>query len=424
MGEGRRSMASGSVGLLVAMVLSVSALLAWPAALVAEEAAPSMPASTTAAALDEKAAVLLAEADEGDAARFGEALALAFEREAGLAGFALSSLPFSGDDASEPEVARRAASERSARWVLVARCKIEGDRVLWRAAVYDGSDGSLLGADVFSAYAGLSALPLIAQSASNAMRAAILARDAPPREEPIQRRLAFASEDEGASVLLGSAGPGALPLGSIADGRLEAPYLPFRPGQRFLVSVEKGGYWPASFRARVGESDDAIRLPRLMRKTENALVLSYGTGRLLGAAAAYRWYPLPDALYIRGEDSFWAAYDFLPGSRPVLHDEIRLGAGAYLFLPPSSRFRISAGSGLSGIFTLLTASGPDERTGFDLCIEPVFYTLEWHWPTWALVLEQRFPYSLGLDCGFLPREWLSLGGKGPIFISLGAMLKW
>jgi len=397
-------------------VLALAALLAFSAAggLAAEEAA---------ADLDGKAAVLLADAPDGDAARFAQALALAFEREAEAAGISIAAKAAVAGTDEAPIDAMRAAREAGARWVLIARCRIEDARVLWRAAVYDGLEGSLVGADEFSAYAGLSALPLIDQSAASAMKAALVASEAPRREAGIQRRLAFSSPDEGAAVFLGAAEGGIL-LGRIEDGALEAPYLPFRAGQSLAIGLEKEGYWPTEARIKVVDADEPIKLPLLMRRTDRALVVSYGTGRMLGAAAAYRWYPLPDAVYLRAEDSLWAAYDFLPGSLPVLHDELRLGAGAYLVSPPSSRFRISAGLGLSGIFTMLTAADLDRRAGLDLCIEPIFYTMEWHWQTWALVLEQRFPYSLGLRSGFIPRQWLSLGGYGPLFCSLGVMLKW
>ena len=64
-------------------VLALAALLAFSAAggLAAEEAA---------ADLDGKAAVLLADAPDGDAARFAQALALAFEREAEAAGISIA----------------------------------------------------------------------------------------------------------------------------------------------------------------------------------------------------------------------------------------------------------------------------------------------------------------------------------------------
>jgi hypothetical protein len=144
---------------------------------------------------------------------------------------------------------------------------------------------------------------------------------------------------------------------------------------------------------------------------------------MLGAAADARWYAIPDEVYVRAEDALWAAYDFSKGARPVLHDELRLGIASYLFFNSAARFRSSAGLGFSAIGTLLTAKGVDEPAALDLCIEPLFFTLEWHFPAWALVLEPRFPYSLGLSTGLLPRGWLSIGKNGPLFCSLGVLIK-
>ncbi|MBL8965854.1 MAG: hypothetical protein JNG85_02525 [Spirochaetaceae bacterium] len=190
-----------------------------------------------------------------------------------------------------------------------------------------------------------------------------------------------------------------------------------------MVGLEKPGYWPGGATVKIKPKASTIALPPLLKKTVFALGANYGTGRLLGAAVSARWYPLPDLVYLRAENALWAAYDFRPGSKAVLHDELRFGAGAYLFFDPAARFRASLGLGLSGIATIFTQAGLDHPAAFDLCLEPVFLTLEWHEPTWALVMEQRFPYSLGLDSGLLPREWLELGGKGPIFVSLGVIFK-
>jgi hypothetical protein len=65
----------------------------------------------------------------------------------------------------------------------------------------------------------------------------------------------------------------------------------------------------------------------------------------------------------------------------------------------------------------------DAPAALDLCAEPIFFTLEWHLPAWAVVFESRFPYSLGVKGGLLPRAWLSLNKSGPLFFSLGVLVK-
>lgn len=399
--------------------LGLALFLAAAAALPSEEAAAPQPPLDPG-----RGVVVLAVGQGGDEARrFAEALAVSLAREAEATGLSASRGQTIDASTPEPEAAKGAALASGARWVFVARASVVSRRLLWRAAVYDGSDGALYGADAYSAYAGLSALPLLDASAKGAAQAAKTARDLPERPSPIAHRLSFSSADEGAEVFFGLPGTDAASAGIIAEGLLEAPYFPFMPGERLEIGVDKEGYWPRGLSLKVKPEPETLSLPPLFKETSLAWGANYGIGRLLGAAASLRWYPLPDRIYLRAENALWAAYDFRPGSRPVLHDELRLGAAAYLFFDPEARFRSSLGLGLSGIATLLTSPGLADPFAFDLCLEPIFFTLEWHFADWAIVLEQRFPYSLGLDSGLLPRQWLELGGSGPLFVSLGVIFK-
>jgi hypothetical protein len=379
-------------------------------------------------ALDPGRAVVVAVVEDGQAegmaARFAEALAEALAKEAEAAGYEASRVPgISSAPNGESEAARMAAADAGARWSMIASARLDGTRILWRASVYDGSSGSLMGADSFSAYAGLSALALIGSSAANAVGAAAQSiaqsrsseASAPP---PIAGRLRFSSPDEGAFVYIGDR-----LLGAVEGGELEARYFPFRPGSEIVVRIEKDGRWPRTQKVKAAEGGGAIRLKPLFRESAIAYGGSYGTGRILGAAGSIRQYLSPDLIYLRAEASLWASYDFSGAARPVLHDEIRLGLGAYILFDPLSRFRASVGTGMSAIGTALTARDADPRTGIDICLEPVFFTLEWHEPAWALVFEARYPYSLGAASGFLRRGWLSLGNAGPQFYSIGILFK-
>lgn len=347
------------------------------------------------------------------------ALGSALEGEADRRGLAVARADFGGAR-PEPEAAMEAAAASGARWVLIARASIEaGGRVSWRASVYDGQGGGLLGSDAFSAYAGLSALSLIEASARRAFEAAWIAREGEERPLPIGWPLRFSSKAEGALVSLGEE----LPLGRVLEGALVAPYLPILPGTRLALSQEKPGYWTRSDRLRVGSVDAPIALPPLYRKTRSALSLDYGLGRLLGLQASYRYYPLPDLLYLRASEALWAAYDFLPGSSPVYHGETRLGAAFSPFFSSSAPLRLSLGSGASGILTYVAQGNFEAPLFLDLLIEPVFFTIELHFPERAFFIEGRFPYSLGAGSGLLPQGWSHVGGGAPLF-SAGVLWKW
>jgi hypothetical protein len=415
----RRRPSRPAIALAAACALALSSAPA--------KAAPTGPYPVGAARLDQSRAVVVAVAEgtEPLAARFADALAAALEREAASAGIVASRASEgadAGSGSSEPERARAASAASGARWAMMASSRIEGTRILWRASIYDGGSGILVGADAFSAYAGLSALALIDASASSAVAAArraisrqALSGEAEPK--PIEWRLRFSSPDEGAVLSLGER-----PLGTIELGAIEAPYFPFAPGSDIAVRIEKDGYWPRTQDVKAS-GNEPIGLKPLFRITRDAFGASWGTGRLLGLAGSYRRYLVPDRIYLRVENSLWAAYDFSRAARPALHDELRLGIGAYLLFDPLSHFRSSVGVGGSLIGTALTSAGAEPPLGLDGCVEPVFLTLEWHEPTWAIAFEARYPYSLGLAPGFLRKGWLSLGEAGPQFYSIGILFK-
>ena len=352
------------------------------------------------------------------------ALGSALEREAEARGLSVTKAAFS-EGMPEPPACARAAAGSGARWALVARASIgANNRVVWRASIYDGQDGGLLGSDAFSSYAGLSALPLIEASARRVFTAAWLAKETENRSLPIAWKLRLTSRAEGAAVSLGDGQweGEKVALGTIEDGSLTAPYLPFLPGTKVLVSQSMPNYWPRSDSLKIGKSDSLIALPPLYRITKSAFSLDYGFGRLLGIEATYRYYPLPDALYLQAAEALWAAYDFLPGSSPVYHEEVRVGAAFYPLFSPNAPLRLSIGSGCSSIMTYVAQSDFENPVFFDFLIEPVFFTIELHFPQRAFFIEGRFPYSLGADSGLLPQGWANL--KGAPLLSAGVLWKW
>jgi hypothetical protein len=377
------------------------------------------------AVLLEAGSLIPSEKSVPDDASFLLALGSALENEAQARGLAVSKADF-GEGTPEPQEALQAAAVSGARWALVARASIEEDnRVVWRASIYDGQNGGLLGSDAFSSYAGLSALPLIDTSAKRAFTAAWLAKETENKPLPISWKLHLASQAEGAVISLG-AGQGdgeRLALGSVEGGGLTAPYLPFLPGTRALVSQSKPGYWPRSDSIKIGKSDSLIALPPLYKITKSAFSLDYGFGRLLGIEASYRYYPLPDALYLQAAEALWAAYDFLPGSSPVYHEEVRLGAAFSPFFSPNVPLRLSIGSGVSSIATYIPQQGFNPPYFFDFLIEPVFFTVELHFPERAFFVECRLPYSLGAASGLLGQGWVGLNGSAPLFTA-GVLWKW
>lgn len=359
-----------------------------------------------------------------DAEPFAVPLAAALLRELSAEGFKTELRPGSlNPSVSDAELASSLSAAARARWAGIARCEMDGRRLVWRVSVYDALDGALVASDSQGAFPGLSALPLLDQSASSVARDAWAQRERVIPGEPLEYRLRFSSRDEGARVSFGT-GEGAREAGIIENGALLAPFTAFRAGDPVVVTVSREGWWPRVFVFRPGTEDEVLELPRLMPRANRMVSLGISTTRLLGAQAEYRHFLSDDAVFLRAADSLWLQYTFTPGSIPVLHNEVRLGIGTYLFLPRDSRFRIAVSTGFSGILTLAFPGDLEDKLYFDATFDAFSLSLEWHTPgTWMFFLEQRYPYSLGLDSGLLARGWVPSDGP-PIILTAGVMKRW
>ena len=361
---------------------------------------------------------------EPESKSFAEPLAGALTRELTAAGFRAELRPGSpAGSRSDADIAAELSAASGARWTAVARCEMDGRRLVWRASVYDALDGAMVASDSQGAFPGLSALPLLDQSAAATAREAWNQRARIIPGEPLEYRLRFSSSDEGAAVSFGT-GEGSRKAGLIEGGALLAPFTAFRAGDPVVVTAAKEGFWPHVTVFQPGLEDEVLELPRLMPRAKRMLSLGISTTRILGVQAEYRHFLADDAVFLRAADSLWLQYTFTPGSIPVLHDELRLGAGAYLFLPRDSRFRIAVMTGFSGIFTLALPRDLADKFYFDATFDAFSLALEWHTPgAWMFFLEQRYPYSLGLDSGLLARGWVQRDGP-PMILTAGVMKRW
>lgn len=409
------------VSLHLFAALLVFAAQTGPAPLFAQAAAPVKPADDTGIiALDLSDAPAASPASP-DLRRFADVASAAASRAFSSRGVSLKTSAASPD----PQSASAAALDSGGRWAVVIRLRLDGRRLYWRISVYDAVSGILRAADSFSAFAGLTALPILDSSAEAVAAAWKLVKDDAVADPPVAFRLRFTSGDAGVTVRFSSPSVAEREAGITVAGLLEAAYAPFRATEPIRVSLSRDGYWPKEIELKKGPTAVPVRLPPLQKKTTGSLTVNYGYPRLLGAEAGYRLFISPDVWYLLAADSFWLTTDFKTGSSPVVHDELRLGVGAYLTPWPDPAFRLSVGTGVSCIGTWLPrATGYGVPYGFDFLLDPVWFTLEYHRPTWAFVFEQRFPYALGLGTGFLSQGWARVENGGPSFMSVGVMLKW
>ncbi|MGD9940825.1 MAG: hypothetical protein AB7T74_13585 [Clostridia bacterium] len=397
--------------------------LAGPQAATAQDVPGSTGADQVASTYREAVTILPLPAD-AEAEPFVEAMVDALIRELTAAGFqsVLPLEPASDTDQPDEVLAGIASAQNTARWTTLVRCSVERRRLLWTVAVYDALDGAVIAADAQAAFAGLSALPFMESSAELVAKEAWELRARKIPGQPISYRIRFSSSNEGARVSFGS-GQSSRDAGTVQDGQLVAPFVAFREGDPIVVSVEQEGYWGRTIVFNLSPEDEEVSLPVLMPRTRHSLGLGLATSRLLGLTADYRFHLAPDAFFLRAVDSFWLQYAFLPGSIPVIHNETRLGVGAYLFMPRHSRFKLAVGSGISGIMTLGLPSSFEDRFYFDAVLDALMISLEWHTPRIGFFFEQRMAYSLGLESGLLRRAWLE-PEAGSLLMTLGVMKRW
>lgn len=412
--RGRRTSLSSRRAILASLALAAGVLAAPSAKAQDTEAVSPLAVSP----LVVSPLVVAAVAEDEAAGPFAEALAAALRRELSAAGFGAVAA-YAGDAAGD---AAAIGAATGARWVAVARCLSDGRRVVWRAAVYDLLDGALVAAESGAAFAGLTALAMLEESAALAAEAAYALRDRTAPGQPIDYRLRFVSPDDGAALRFGT-GDDAREAAVVEAGEATAVFVAFRAGDPVVVSLDKDGYWPRVLVFRPGEADEPIALPALMPETRHALALGVSATRLAGLSAEYRYGVLPDALFLRASDSLWLSPAWTAGAEPIVHDELRLGFGAYLFMPRHSRFRLAAGAGVSAVATALTGAQAGQKAFLDLTIDAPWLSYEWHEPAWAAYVEQRMAYSFGLGSGLLRRGWLE-SATGPMIITAGVILKW
>lgn len=309
----------------------------------------------------------------------------------------------------------------ASRWVFTVDLVLEAQRLSWRLGAYDAERNSLRSSEIYAAYPGLSVLPALDEAVARLLQGwkKAIAQDAEVRDLT-ERSQVFKGKQQGVEVWYGSHGEGIL-AGTISSGTLEALYLPFPEKSPLYVEVYKDGYWPKSLVLPKGVTDQPVKLPTIQKKAVHVWGLGTELGKLLGVTYLYRYYPLPDRLFVRLDNAFWAGYSFLPGAIPIFHDEVRFGLGLYLQSRNDSPLRASIGTGGSGIFSVIPPlEGAQARSALDILLDPLWVGLEWHFPNWAIIYEIRLPYATGT--GFINQGWLN-SGEGSPFISVGVLIK-
>jgi hypothetical protein len=232
------------------------------------------------------------------------------------------------------------------------------------------------------------------------------------------RKIILLSPDEDMTVSLA----GERRVGSVSNGRLLLPFIPFKIGSELILEKRKEGYYPDEERVVLEEESQEIELRPLRKKTRLATEMHWTAGQVMGMGLGQRYYLNPDYWFLSGEFYYYIQHSFVENSRPVFHYDLKFLFGGYPFIPVSSRFRIGLSSGIGGIMTSYSVPGiPVNR---DIYLNVLNIWLEWNLGSkWTLLLRQEGKYSLGLKGGLLGRRWLMVSDRFPP-LTLGLVRKW
>jgi hypothetical protein len=379
-----------------------------------------------AAAPDDSALILFPPVVQGEgeaAATFGSALQEALGRALAEASFSVTASKEALDPTGDQQAqASSLALAAGAGWAAIVSLELADKRIAYTLRVYDAREPALAAAAGFSAYAGVSSLPLFEDSSRTVAAKARAWRASMGRggANAVRYKISVSSPDEGATVSLSSGGAAGLrEIGTIADGSLLFPYIPFEIGTRIVISLSKQDRASLDIPIQLGAEAPAIAAPALRKPTRENLLLGTGPGRFLGLGATYRTYFLPDWNFLFFNERLFAGYDFSPGSKPVLHLETWEGLGSYLFFPPASAFRMGACVGWGFMLSFVSASaGSGNPVFLDVALIPIEAFFEYSIKKGPTVwLSFRGAYAVNSD-GLLGRGWI---GNGQPDLTAGIM---
>jgi hypothetical protein len=397
-------MMQGRRGAFVAIVLAMLA----PAAIaesVSATGSAAMAADSTAPSLDDSAVLVFPaiglrdNAGGGDeTAAFGSALVDALRRALIGRSFrvSVSAVPL-GSSADIPADASSRAIAAGSAWAAVASFEIADKRIAYSLRVYDARQAALAASAGFSAFAGITALPLMDDSAKSVAAKTAAYRGSASRGEggPVRYRISLSSPDEGASVSIGAAkDQGSRSVGVVEGGSLLLPYIPFDKGTEVVISLSGKGMESIDIPIALGDAAPKVAAPALRKTDGENFLVGTGPGRLLGLGLTYRVYTRPDWNFIFVNDRLFAGYDFNLTSVPLLHLETWYGLGWYLLFPPTSPFRLGASIGGGFLFSFSSASSP--TSAYSVFLDTALMPIEGFF-------EYRFRNG--------PTVWLSVGGS-------------
>lgn len=212
-------------------------------------------------------------------------------------------------------------------------------------------------------------------------------------------RVVFSSPDEGTEVLLS----GDLSIGRITNGHASWAIDGSSAGRKVLVEKRKNGYHDSLQTVTLTPGKEVVLAP-LVKEHKVGVEVNWTVGQLLGAGAAVRAYLVPDWLFLLEGDYLFVQPPATFAPRAVIHNDLLVGLGGYIWLPPDAPVRIGVSTGAGLLLSFMTVAGFPTYTDFYVNVANVW--IETRIGRAVFYLRQEYKYSLGTGVNLLGQGWL------------------
>jgi hypothetical protein len=225
--------------------------------------------------------------------------------------------------------------------------------------------------------------------------------------------MVFMSSQEGMEVVIA----GDVIAGFIEEGALVFEIPAVSAGTPFIVEKRMEGFHTQ--RQTVSAAAE-IPLAPLVKSNRFAAEADWTMGQLIGLGGTFRYYILPDSIFLSNSHYIYFQAPYTPGATGVLHYDVGLQAGAYIIWGPESPFRLGVSLGLGTVFSFFFVPGLAPAT--DLYLNLLNVTAEWNMPGISLFIRPEWKYTLGIGNNLLGLDSMHWEVFPPI--TMGAVFKW
>ena len=199
-------------------------------------------------------------------------------------------------DLLEGSKALEVAAEAGARLAVTGFYRVENRQFVLEIKCYDVEARAFIQGVLKTGRLTLAMYNLLDGAVKELMpKVRLVGKPPPPPGPVIAEMVTLRSEDEGTEILLA----GSQTVGTIVDGSLLMPPIPFPVGSAITVEKRKEGYHPSREALMLDTPVQEFRLKPLHPKTRWGTEFNWTYGQVLGFGVAQRYYLKPDASYAR-----------------------------------------------------------------------------------------------------------------------------